>query len=277
MNNVKGLRFTILHTGYIWNDKSLNVALTDLATKDNPNRRAEWIKVPSIAILIDHPTEGYILYDGGSRKGDLLGGPNRPERHVYGATPFIDDDQWVECQLEKIGLTLHDLSCCIISHYHWDHVGVLEELAGTKAAKNIYVSKKDYAYGLVETHKEKKDMFCTYMYQNYELPGLDFKLVEEDCAFCEGIEFIILPGHTPGVLGLVVHAESGTYIFPDDSLYTQQNYETGGHFPGLIYDRSSFFETVRKVEHYQRKYNGTIIYPHDMQQFEQLKIAPHWY
>lgn len=38
--------------------------------------------------------------------------------------------------------------------------------------------------------------------------GISYQLIEGDQELVEGIEAIELPGHTPAVLGLVVHLET---------------------------------------------------------------------
>jgi glyoxylase-like metal-dependent hydrolase (beta-lactamase superfamily II) len=277
MKNVKGLEISILHTGWIENDKAINFLLPKTGTKSNPTPLAEWWRVPSIAVLIKHPEAGYIIFDGGSRRGDEVGGGGRSRRDEQIAPLYIEEDQWADKQLEKCGVTVQDLSAVIISHFHWDHIGILECIQGTKAAQNVYVSKKDFGYGLVETHIKKSDVPTTYFYRNFEIPGLTYHYVEEDMEFLPGIEFIMLEGHTPGIIGLVIHAEEQTYILPSDAIYTAKNYGPPAIVPGLIYDSLGFFRSVEKLRKIEKEYHAKIIFPHDPDQLAGLKTAPYFY
>ena len=69
--------------------------------------------------------------------------------------------------------------------------------------------------------------------------------------------------------------ESGTVIFPSDAIGSQLNYD--GKLPGIIYDSLGFKSAVRKVRKIQQATNGRIVFPHDAQQFSELRPAPYFY
>ena len=164
MRNIEGLKFSILDCGRIETDASIIYNMHNSGTADDPNPPQEWKPLSVISILIKHPEAGYILYDGSCRHGDEWGGGRRRERDAKVAPYFADEDQWIEQQLQKVGITIDDLSMVIISHMHWDHSGILEQLSHTKAGENVYVSKHDFGYGLVETHQEKEGyILCVYL------------------------------------------------------------------------------------------------------------------
>ena len=125
--------------------------------------------------------------------------------------------------------------------------------------------------------RKKKDTFCAYIYKNFEVPGLTFTYVEDDITLVPGIELVLFKGHSPGVLGLVLHAESGTYIFPSDAVYTQKNYGPPVIPPGKVYDIIGFYGDVRKLNRLEKQYNAQIIYSHDFEQFRTLEKAPVFY
>ena len=62
-------------------------------------------------------------------------------------------------------------------------------------------------------------------------------MVNNDFTLEENIDVISLPGHTPGILGLMVHLKNeGTFIFPMDAVYTEQNYGPPSKMSGIVYD-----------------------------------------
>lgn len=87
-----------------------------------------------------------------------------------------------------------------------------------------------------------------------------------------------MPGHTPGLLGLVIHLEKeGTFIFPMDAVYTSEIYGPPAKASGLLFDRETYFKSIEKVRMLQKKYHAAVIPAHDWDLFQKLKKAPHYY
>lgn len=271
---MKGLKYTILPHGFIENDLAWNVAMPAPATRDNKSPTPIWGRFPTYSVLISHPTEGYILFDTGSALGDDAG--RRPASMDNIFPLYIKREEYLDKQLEKLGLSVEDISLVVCSHMHWDHSGGLCFFAEKKTPQKVLTSREDYAFGAMQTlapYRVAED--CAYFRENYLFKNLDISFVEEDDTLCEGIDMILLQGHTPAVLGLVLYLESGTVIFPSDAIGSQLNYD--GKLPGIIYDSLGFKSAVRKVRKIQQATNGRIVFPHDAQQFSELRPAPYFY
>ena len=103
-------------------------------------------------------------------------------------------------------------------------------------------------------------------------------MVEEDFEIAKGVEIVNLPGHTPGLLGVVVHLENeGTLIFPQDCVYSSEIYGPPAKASGLLYDSLSFFKSIEKVRDLEKKYNGKVFFAHDEEFFKTIKLAPKYY
>jgi glyoxylase-like metal-dependent hydrolase (beta-lactamase superfamily II) len=272
-----GIEFTILSHGVIENDIAWNLSVPNPASKFDKDPSTQWVSVPSFSILIKHPQVGYILYDTGSCPGD-----EKDRRPEYAQTYFpfyAKREDFLDARLKELGVGLDDISVIVVSHMHWDHSGGLKLFKGTKAGQNILVHKKDFEYGLVETHRSSDVPFAGggYYKDNFEFEGLSYELIEEDQELAEGIDIITLAGHTPGILGLVVHVDSGTYIFTSDALYMQKNYGPPVIVPGIVYDTLAFQEGIKKLRKLEKKYNAKIIFGHDIEQFAELETAPYFY
>lgn len=270
------LRFTILAHGFIENDLAWNIAVPRPGSVEEPNPRAEWVRVPSFSVLIEHPDIGYVLYDTGSCPGDEL--DRRPEiiRKLF---PFYAKrEEFLDERLASLHMKPEDISVIVISHMHWDHAGGLKFFANTKAGSNIFVNKKDYVYGITETHRSPETFGGGgYLKDNFEFAGLSFNFIEEDQPLAQGLDIITLEGHTPGLLGLVVQLDSGTYIFPSDAVYMSRNYGPPMQLPGIVYDTLGFERSIKKLYLLQKKYNAKMIFPHDPEQFARLRLAPYFY
>ena len=80
------------------------------------------------------------------------------------------------------------------------------------------------------------------------------------------------------MLGLVVETKNdGVLIFPSDAIYTRANYGPPAKLSGIVYDSLSFFESIEKVRRLAKKHNAKVMFPHDMEFFKTLKLAPECY
>jgi hypothetical protein len=70
-------------------------------------------------------------------------------------------------------------------------------------------------------------------------------LGNKDIEFAPGVELIYIPGHCAGLMGLIVHLEKETYIFPIDSLNMAQNYVLG-QAVGIMMDSKAAWPPSRK-------------------------------
>ncbi len=272
---MKGLEFTILSHGFIENDLAWNVAMPRPAKLSDKAPTPVWIHVPSYSVLIKHPTEGYILYDTGSCPGDEK--DRRPASMADYFPLLINRDEYLDSRLNELGISVDDISTVVVSHMHWDHCGGLA-FFGKKGHQRVITSEKDFSFGLVETHRSSVvDDSCVYFKDNYEIPGLDFELITDDIELCPGIDLFLLEGHTPAVVGMVLHLESGNVIFPSDAVGSMLNYGPPARVPGIIYDTFGFHRAIKKLSYLEKKYDAKIIFPHDMEQFKTLKLSPFFY
>jgi glyoxylase-like metal-dependent hydrolase (beta-lactamase superfamily II) len=270
---MKGLEFQILHMGTMIIDKGWHVAMCNPATRTNPNPNAILWPIPAIGILIRHPDAGYILFDTGWA-------PDTPRNPMWDETfPLeISREQFIDKQLEMLGLSVNDISMIVLSHMHWDHSGGLRFFSGTEAGHNIFVGKKDFTEALITTHTSCiPDSNNYYLRSILDIEDLDFNLVEEDTELAPGVELILLEGHTPGVLGILLHLEHGNYIMPSDAIFNSELYGPPINFPAILYDSFGFQRSIAKVRKLQERYGATIIYSHDPVTFKNYKLAPYTY
>ncbi len=103
-------------------------------------------------------------------------------------------------------------------------------------------------------------------------------LVEKDRDIAPKVKLITLPGHSPGLLGLVVELKNhGMLIFPSDAIYTRANFGPPARLSGIVYDSLSFLESIEKVRRLAKDRDAKVMYPHDMEFFRTLRKAPAWY
>lgn len=269
------MKFAILSHGYLECDLAYNLALPNPASKSNQKTTSIWRKFPMYSVLIHHEDLGWILYDTGLNPGDEK---DRLPAYFREAFPiYATEDDYIENRLKSVGLTKDDISLLIISHTHWDHIGGVGLFSGTKAGQNIITSGKDYSLGVTLSHCTSNPISGGYFKWNYDVEGISYQFVDEDYKINDDIELITLGGHTPNVLGLVLHMKDGTYIFPSDAFPTKANFGPPAVPSGFLYDSIGFAAAAKKLLAVQKKFNAKLMFSHDIDQFNTFKLAPDFY
>ena len=271
MEQKVNMKVYILHTGFAEINSNYMVRDDTAATRFAPNQPHRLLKVPFLSLLIEHPEAGWILYDTGIPDDPTLTW-TEPMLEVRLTKP---EECRMENQLKLAGITPDDVKHVIISHLHQDHMGN----AHLFQHACFYVGRAEMAQAalalLEMTEEEYKNNFF-YLKNEVFLDVRKRVLIEEDEELFPGVEVILLPGHTAGIMGLVLHLEHGTLIATADAVNVQRNYD--GMIPGQMYDSLSWWKSLKKVKKLKQKYDASIIYGHDIEQFEHsLKLAPAYY
>ena len=76
---------------------------------------------------------------------------------------------------------------------------------------------------------------------------------------------------------MVETKNDGVLIFPSDAIYTKANYGPPAKMSAIVYDSLAFLESIEKVRGLAKKLNAKVMFPHDMEFFQTLKLAPRYY
>ena len=185
-----------------------------------------------------------------------------------------DIEHNIEIQLAMCGVRKEQIDTVVLSHMHFDHTGNVHLFPNAK----FYVPKADFMHGQTAVRITHNPMeYFGYCKKDLDIVN-NYILVDEDFELLPGLQVLHLPGHAPGVLGLMIHLpKSGTYIFPMDAVYTNEIYGPPAKAAGLVFDREKYFRSIDKVRWLTDKHNAVMVPGHDCDMFKSLKKAPHWY
>lgn len=156
----------------------------------------------------------------------------------------------IQSQLNKHGIEVDEVKTVINTHLHWDHCFQNEAFKNAQ----FYVQKKELHAAVAPIPTQKN-------YYETGIPGVTpgwmkefgrMKIVEGDIHLTDGIDLVHLPGHTPGLQGVLVRTAKGPYLIPSDTIGVYENW-TGNdqmdHIPqGIHWYLEEYFETFKKME-----------------------------
>lgn len=267
MADTDKIKLTILPTGTMHADLAWFVVDPARMLKRGETTRArEWVGVPTHVVYIEHPNGQKLLWDAGvPRDWEKRWAPIGFDQ-VF-PLDGVPEDYWLDARLQQLDLEPGDVDMLVLSHLHVDHAANAQMWAGTSTKIIVDEEEKRGAFSFDGAN------LGGHLKSDYD--GLDFTTITEDAELLPGVRALRTPGHTWGTLSLQVDlADSGTMIFASDSLYRSESYGPPALQAGIVWDTVRWFESVEKIRGIAERTNGRVIFGHDEQQLETLRVGP---
>jgi len=153
-------------------------------------------------------------------------------------------------ELKKRGLSPEDIDLVFISHVHYDHI----VNADLFAASELLISEKDLEYAMEGGYLEAGDHYVPVGVIGLLKDRL--RTMVEGEYVSEGVKALLLPGHTPGNMELLLEEEG--VLFAGDGVKNAWEFVHAVP-PAPVYSKAAALETYKRVRSY-----GEIVYPgHD--------------
>lgn len=235
---------------------------------DEPNPDLRMGDGPVYNLVIDHP-EATILWDTGSHPD---AGDGHWPAEVYADFEHVDaHEHRLVDDLDDAGFDLADIDYVLQTHLHLDHAGGLHNFARTDTPIIVHADELKHAYYSAKT-EEGDDAYLAGDFDH----DLNWQVIHRDRArLFEELTLVHLPGHTPGLIGVILHLEDdGTVILAGDEAYVRANYEH--ELPlgaGLLWSRPDWFDSLRLLKDLERRHDATVFCGHDAEDFERLQAG----
>ncbi len=184
----------------------------------------------ALAMLLEHPTQGLILFDTGYAPRILEAFKTFPYG-IYGQlTPVTVQPEWiVAAQLKALGLSLRDIRYVIVSHLHADHVAGLYDFKDAtffllQQARNLLPltgirSLKHGFLPMLFPKESKINSIEAFSHESLSHLGPTHDL------FGDGLlRLVKLSGHARGQMGVLVQSTQGSILLAADGAWTSRSY-----------------------------------------------------
>lgn len=256
---------TLLNRGRIRCDPNTLIEGHKLATENDPKPVVERVETAVYNLLIEHP-EGTLLWDTGSHPE--AGSGHWPDA-VYDEVYHYDAaERTLPAALGKAGSSIEAIDAVAMSHLHLDHAGGLRHFDGTDIPIYVHRNELNYAYFSAKTDEGSGG----YIAADFD-HDLNWEIIRGRRAqYFTNVEFVHLPGHTPGLMGLFVDfEESPPLLATSDLVYLQANYEEERPLgAGLLWDREAWRDSIQRAKQLEQRHGAFVLYGHDAERVEEF-------
>lgn len=239
--------------------------------------RSEYVQVPIVAFLVEHPTAGAILIDTGLHASAIT--DPRQNLGWFGALMArgmtMDTSQTAVAQCMARGVDPASVSVIVMTHLHFDHASALVDFPGA----TVIVSEPEWKSAIGRTGTMKG-------YVKAQLdPRLSYRTVDFHTTkaarrdpfaqtldlFADGsVTLVSTPGHSAGHMSIVLRLSDREALIAGDAIYTMATLRDGER-PWRSEDTQAFEHSLETLREYDRKNPTALIIPgHDMDAWEQL-------
>lgn len=224
------------------------------------------IEIPVVGYLIETDAGSRILVDTGMHRRHI----DDPEATFRGRpfgrflTPIMSRQDDIQYRLGEIGLQPSDVDILVSTHFHFDHAGNHADFGGAR----IVVQRECYDYAKANPVSCPPEL--------WDLPHLEYELIDGDLELASGVTLIETSGHVPGHMSVVVRLpRTGTVVLAVDAIYLRESLAQD-RWQGQV-DPERGRRSAHRLADLARREDGMLITGHDPAAWAALKHAPDYY
>ncbi|UXX84141.1 N-acyl homoserine lactonase family protein [Roseovarius pelagicus] len=223
--------------------------------------KTEMIELPVMAILFRHP-DGNVLFDTGCHPSVSEDAEARWGKLANVMTPIGDHSANVIDSLAAQGLSPDDIDVVVNSHFHPDHCGCNEFFTGARFI--VHEAELDAA-------RADDAAAQGYMPQEWDHPMPMDTVAEGHDVMGDGrLICIHLPGHTPGLMGLMaVLEQTGRVLCVSDAVSLRRNLDHD-EVPKNAGDPAALLASYARIRAFEAE-GAMVICGHDDAQWQSLR------
>jgi glyoxylase-like metal-dependent hydrolase (beta-lactamase superfamily II) len=242
--------------------------------------RSEWIEVPVVAFLVEHPGFGPFLIDTGFHASVAVD----PKQNLGRVNALFFKDiemsqsDAVSHQLRARGIEPSSIGLVVMTHLHVDHASAISDFPSA----TFLLSRREW-----EAAVEPRGATRGYVRRQFD-HAFDFRLLDFDSSaadsfatfgrsfdvFGDGsVQLVSTPGHTFGHLSAVLRLANGEALVAGDAIYSMTTMRES-RLPHRVVDEHLFRRSLREIQLYAEQTPDAVIIPgHDMPRWRELQSS----
>ncbi|BFZ63258.1 hypothetical protein YB2330_004379 [Saitoella coloradoensis] len=265
-----GTKMWLLNLGHLECDNGWLLRGANTSTRSNKNGSAGRTELVVIAALIEHPTEGLILWETGCAEDVEVKWP-APVTDVFPLVVYGEEHK-LPAAIKATGNDIKDVKHVVIGHLHLDHGGGLEHFKGTDVKIWVHDDELKHAFWAVATKADHGVYLDHYLDLNLNWQTFQTAGPNGSIDLFPGITIHHSPGHTPGLCIMQLNLpNSGTFLLTSDQFHIKENYEDGHPHGWLARDHNAWFGSLQMCRRLERMHNARMVFGHDKAVFDSLK------
>jgi glyoxylase-like metal-dependent hydrolase (beta-lactamase superfamily II) len=142
------------------------------------------------------------------------------EKEIYA----LRSDPGLAAALERLQVRAESVDAVILTHLHFDHAGGATRLEASGEAvpafpnATYFVQKSEWSFAR-NLNERTRASYRKDDFEPLERAGV-LKLVEGEAEIFPGVSLIPLPGHTPGLQGVLIRGGGRSLLYPSDMVPT---------------------------------------------------------
>ena len=241
-------------------------------------KKSEYLPIPIVAFLVEHPEAGPILIDTGLHPSVAVDSKQNLGRlgAAFLGRVDMESSDAVPAQLRARDIEPSDVQLVLMTHFHIDHASAMSEFPG---ATFVFSSREWEAANrprgdLRGYHRAQFDH--AFDYRTLDLEGT---AVGSFATFGRAFDLlgdgsiwaVYTPGHTHGHVSFVLRlGEDREALIAGDAAYTRRTIDEGLR-PWHLEDEHRFGRSLREIQLYAEHNPAALVVPgHDMTAWREL-------
>jgi N-acyl homoserine lactone hydrolase len=245
-------------------------------------RKRDWIPIPIVAFLLEHPGAGPLLVDTGLHASVAV----KPAASFGRLATLafrdlqMDAGQALPAQLRERGIDPARVATVVMTHMHVDHASGISEFPYA----TFVVSRAEWD---AATTQGRLHGYVTRQFDH----AFDYRLVDFDAASDDGpasfsgfarsfdlfgdgsVRAVYTPGHTLGHMSVVARTAGGEVLLAGDAIYVRRNLDDS-HLPHRTEDDHLYRRSLREIRQYVQETPDAVVIPgHDWEAWQELEAV----
>jgi N-acyl homoserine lactone hydrolase len=245
-------------------------------------RKRDWIPIPIVAFLLEHPGAGPVLVDTGLHASVAV----KPAASFGRLATLafrdlqMDAGQALPAQLRERGIDPGRVATVVMTHMHVDHASGISEFPHA----TFVVSRAEWD---AATTQGRLHGYVTRQFDH----AFDYRLVDFDAASDDGpasfsgfarsfdlfgdgsVRAVYTPGHTLGHMSVVARTAGGEVLLAGDAIYLRRNLDDS-RLPHRTEDDHLYRRSLREIRQYVQQTPDAVVIPgHDWEAWQELEAV----